>query len=91
MTAPAPGLATADISSARRNRDGHDWRRSANVLCLCPNHHALFDRGAFTIRDDLTLVAFPGLVGLPGILRTVHGHALNPDPLRHHRERFGMA
>ena len=23
-----------------------------NVLCLCPNHHALFDRGAFWIGPD---------------------------------------
>jgi len=27
----------------------------ANLLCLCPNHHVLFDNGGFSINDDLSL------------------------------------
>jgi putative restriction endonuclease len=27
-----------------------------NLLCLCPNHHLLFDIGAITIADDMTLI-----------------------------------
>ena len=27
----------------------------ANLLCLCPNHHVMFDKGAFSVCEDLTL------------------------------------
>jgi putative restriction endonuclease len=53
-----------------------------NILCLCPNHHALFDLGAFTIEDDLRLS------GTNDRLRTVKGHTLNPEHLRYHREHY---
>ena len=26
-----------------------------NILCLCPNHHKLFDMGGFSIEDDLSI------------------------------------
>jgi hypothetical protein len=51
-----------------------------NVLCLCPNHHVLFDAGAFTVRDDLRLI------GMSGTLRTVPTHRLDKKQLRYHRE-----
>jgi putative restriction endonuclease len=54
-----------------------------NILCLCPNHHVLFDLGAFTIADDLTLI------GLPGRLRTANGHPLNALHLSYHRSHYG--
>jgi hypothetical protein len=53
-----------------------------NVLCLCPNDHVLFDAGAFSVSDELTLI------GRPGRLRTAGGHRLTPEHLRHHRRRF---
>lgn len=53
-----------------------------NILCLCPNHHVLFDRGAFAIADDLTLV------GLPGHLRIHPKHGLNPTYLAYHRQHY---
>jgi putative restriction endonuclease len=28
----------------------------SNILCLCPNHHALFDDGAIALADDFTLI-----------------------------------
>jgi putative restriction endonuclease len=51
-----------------------------NILCLCPNHHPLFDLGAFTIADDLRLV------GLEGSLRHVGGHALEVQYLAYQRD-----
>jgi putative restriction endonuclease len=57
-----------------------------NVLCLCPNHHVLFDRGAFSVRVDLEIVG-----ALNGRLRTVPGHEIGQDYLEHHRRRFGFA
>src|SRR5207253_1293558 len=50
----------------------HDGPDSAgNVLCLCPNHHVLFDVGAITIADDLSLI------GIDGALRTAPNHMIN--------------
>ena len=51
-----------------------------NVLCLCPNHHALLDLGAFTIADDL------GLIGLEGSLRTTPGHTVDVQHLAYQRD-----
>jgi len=53
-----------------------------NMLCLCPNHHVLFDRGAFTVLDDLSLN------GLRGKLRTVPGHTINRDYIAYHHEHY---
>ncbi|HEY7311896.1 MAG TPA: HNH endonuclease [Gemmataceae bacterium] len=56
--------------------------RLDNVLCLCPNHHVLFDAGAFSIAGDLRLL------GMEGTLRTVDGHSISKDYLYHHRNRI---
>lgn len=53
-----------------------------NVLCLCPNHHVLFDHGAFSVRDDHTLM------GRSGSLLVQPGHTLDPDVLHYHRSRI---
>ena len=53
-----------------------------NMLCLCPNHHILFDRGAFTILNDLSLN------GISGALRTVDGHIVNVQHLAYHHEHY---
>lgn len=50
-----------------------------NLLCLCPNHHVLFDAGGFTINDDLSLN------GIDGNLHTVSRHHLDPRQLDYHR------
>ena len=52
----------------------------ANVLCLCPNHHALFDFGSFGIADDLSLL------GLPGQLRLQSQHRPDAAHLAYHRQ-----
>ncbi|NEM96502.1 YDG/SRA domain-containing protein [Pontibacter burrus] len=53
-----------------------------NLLCLCPNHHVMFDFGGFMIDDDFTLV------GLDGKLTVKPEHQINKDFLRYHREHF---
>lgn len=53
-----------------------------NVLCLCPNHHVLFDNGAFTIRDDLVLE------GIEGMLRDDVEHRIDCETLAYHRAWF---
>ena len=54
----------------------------ANVLCLCPNHHVLFDLNSFSIADD------GQLLGLPGQLRQHPKHPLDPACLAYHRTHF---
>jgi putative restriction endonuclease len=58
---------------------------ASNVLCLCPNHHVLFDRGAFALGDGLELL------GLSGALRVVAGHLLDLAQVAYHRQHvFGQ-
>ncbi|MGW0522630.1 YDG/SRA domain-containing protein [Crossiella sp. NPDC003009] len=58
-----------------------------NTLCLCPNHHALFDRGAVLIEDDLTIV--DEITGEEmGKLVTVAGHNIEVEYLAWHRNYF---
>ena len=54
----------------------------SNVLCLCPNHHALFDFGSFGIADDYSLL------GLPGKLRLQAPHRPDPAHLAYHRQHI---
>ncbi|MCR5888809.1 HNH endonuclease [Hymenobacter sp. J193] len=51
----------------------------SNVLCLCPNHHVLFDLGSFAINDDFSLL------GLAGQLRTVDTHRIDSQFLQYHQ------
>ena len=82
-TPAGPYAEGAHIRPLGRPHDGPDVPE--NVLCLCPNHHVAFDRWAFALADDLSLV------GLPGRLRTVRDHALDPAHAAYHRGRFEAA
>jgi putative restriction endonuclease len=53
-----------------------------NLLCLCPNHHLLFDVGAIAISDDMALI------GIHGKLRIAAKHRINLDHIRYHRSRY---
>ena len=57
----------------------------SNVLCLCPNHHALFDFGSFSVADDYSLL------GLPGKLRLLASHQLDPAHFAYHRQHIYRA
>jgi putative restriction endonuclease len=50
-----------------------------NLLCLCPNHHVLFDNGGFAVADDLMLI------GLPGRLTVSSRHTIDRGHLAYHR------
>ena len=53
-----------------------------NLLCLCPNHHVLFDYGGVAIRDDFSLI------GAEGSLEVDPRHRINKTYLRYHREHY---
>jgi putative restriction endonuclease len=82
-TPAGPYAEAAHIRALGRPHDGPDT--PDNVLCLCPNHHVLFDLGAFTIAGDWTLV------GLPGSLKLVAGHAVSAVHVAYHREHWGTS
>ena len=53
-----------------------------NILCLCPNHHVLFDHGRVGIDEDLSLVGEEGRL-------TVHPqHRINEEHLDHRRKHY---
>ena len=54
----------------------------ANVLCLCPNHHVMFDFSRFGISDD------GQLLGLPGQLKIHKQHPIGTEFLAYHRKHF---
>jgi hypothetical protein len=58
-----------------------------NVLCLCPNHHSLFDEGGIYITDDLTVTDHLGQV--IGPLHRHARHDIGAEYLRYHRELWG--
>lgn len=55
----------------------------SNIICLCPNHHVLFDIGAFTIRDDYTLA---GSIG--GRLMVNSHHEISHEYLQYRRDHY---
>ncbi|MGF7152652.1 YDG/SRA domain-containing protein [Novosphingobium gossypii] len=70
----------AHIRALGRPHNGPDV--AANLLCLCPNHHVMFDNGGFTIADDFSLIGLPGAI-------TIHpDHEIDSAFLRYHREHW---
>jgi len=51
----------------------------ANNLCLCPNHHVMFDKGGFTINSDFTLNR------IEGNLTVNHAHIIGSEYLEYHK------
>ncbi|RZK45626.1 MAG: hypothetical protein EOO59_20715, partial [Hymenobacter sp.] len=54
----------------------------ANVLCLCPNHHVLFDLGSFGVAEDGALLGLAGQLGLH------KKHPIGAEFLAYHRAHF---
>jgi putative restriction endonuclease len=53
-----------------------------NLLCLCANHHVLFDYGGFAIADDFTLL------GMDGRLMIKPEHAIGIAYIQYHRAHY---
>jgi len=53
-----------------------------NILCLCPNHHVLFDHGGVAIGEDLSLD------GVEGRLYVDPQHQIGEDHLRYRRDHY---
>jgi putative restriction endonuclease len=78
-----PYAEAAHIRPLGAPHDGPDV--SENILCLCPNHHVLFDHGGVAVGADLALI---------GAVRrlTVHPkHQIGAEYLRYRRKHYGAA
>jgi hypothetical protein len=64
--------------------------RMGNVLCLCPNHHKMFDGGSLSVADDFQLLWWrAGQWRYEGHLRTEKGHKIDRNCLAYHRKYGG--
>jgi len=70
----------AHIKAVGEPHNGPDT--TDNLLCLCPNHHLMFDKGVFAINDDLTLK------GVSGKLSTHDEHQISMQFIQYHRSAF---
>jgi putative restriction endonuclease len=76
-----PYAEAAHIRPLGAPHDGPDTED--NILCLCPNHHVLFDNGAVSISDDLFIN------GDDGDRLAVHeNHRIDRRHLAYHRDHL---
>lgn len=75
-----PYAEAAHIRPLGKPHNGSD--SPGNILCLCPNHHVMFDKGAFTIDDDFSLI------GISGELFVKNNHIIEKENLIYHREHI---
>lgn len=61
---------------------------TSNVLCLCPNHHVLFDLGALLVTDALVVIERHTGRRI-GQLAKRPGHQVEPQYLEYHRAQHG--
>jgi putative restriction endonuclease len=80
QTTAGPYAEAAHIRPLGAPHDGPDVVE--NILCLCPNHHVMFDYGGFSVHENFSLA------GIPGILRVHPRHAVGKAFLRYHFEHF---
>jgi putative restriction endonuclease len=81
-TPAGPYAEGAHIRGLGKPHQGPD--EESNVLCLCPNHHVMFDAGAIYVGPDW--LVYDGLDDeVIGELRRVTGHAIDPAQLAYHR------
>lgn len=79
-TNAGPYAEAAHIKPVGKPHNGPD--RPDNLLCLCPNHHLMLDKGVFMIADDLSLI------GIEGNLTKNADHKISVEYIRYHREMF---
>jgi putative restriction endonuclease len=86
-TPAGPYAEGAHVRPMGRPHNGPD--SVSNVLCLCPNHHVLFDRGVFGI-SETGEVLDRRTSGRIALLTVRKGHELDPAHLRYQWSLFGQ-
>lgn len=80
MTAGGYYAEAAHVRALGAPHNGPDT--SDNIICLCPNHHVMFDQGTFAVEDNLSLI------GIDGSLIVNKKHTLSIAHFQYHREHF---
>lgn len=57
-----------------------------NILCLCPNHHVMFDDGVFSIKEDFSIIGDPACNASRLISRP--SHSIDSEHLNYHRHHI---
>ena len=70
----------AHIKPLGKPHNGND--QPGNIICLCPNHHVMLDKGVFSIENDFTLN------GIEGKLIIDKVHELDIVNLEYHKEHI---
>ena len=76
----------AHIRALGEPHNGPDVK--GNLLCLCPNHHAMFDGGGISVGEDFVVRDHHGEV--VGTLHMRPTHGLNREHLKYHREHVWL-
>jgi putative restriction endonuclease len=87
QTPRGPYAEAAHVQALGRPHNGPDVE--GNVLCLCPNHHVMFDSGAIYVDDDW-MVRNSGDNTEIGRLRRLDAHRLDIGWLTYHRDHYGL-
>lgn len=72
----------AHIKPLGKPHNGPDTTQ--NILCLCPNHHLMFDRYTFSINPD----TFELEGAVTGKLKVANSHNIDNEFLTYHRDNF---
>lgn len=80
MTSSGPYAEAAHIKPLGAPHNGPD--SLDNLLCLCPNHHVMFDYGGFSILDNYDLI------GISGKLSVNKQHKINKEFIQYHSSHF---
>ncbi|WP_107771017.1 YDG/SRA domain-containing protein [Nocardioides sediminis] len=59
-----------------------------NILCMCPNHHAAFDKGGIFVDEDFQVRTHDGT--LIGVLHINDAHKLDGNNFSYHRAHHGL-
>lgn len=78
----------AHIKALGRPHNGPD--ETSNVLCLCPNHHVLFDLGMISVSASFVVLDLAGCRPL-GSLRLLPTHTIAVEHVNYHREHHERA
>jgi putative restriction endonuclease len=70
----------AHIKPLGKPHNGKD--QPGNIICLCPNHHVMLDKGVFAIENDLTLN------GIEGNLTIHKDHKIDVENLEYHKQHI---
>lgn len=81
-TKNGPYAEGAHIRPLGKPHDGND--SLSNLLCLCPNHHVMLDKGSISITDDYLLIGEES-----GVLKVHTKHKIEKCNLNYHRESHG--